>query len=94
MFAVTLTICEIFAKLISYQKFNIENEGQGGEKLDLYHLARNVRFHIGEFFRIVVTWKYTFMQKVIHLTHTHTHSHTHSKKQGNDYRRNLQSRFT
>ena len=38
-------------------KFDPENEGQcqGGEKRYLRHSTRNVRFQIGEFFRIVAT---------------------------------------
>ena len=57
MFALCLTMCEIFTKVIKCQQFylEIEGQGEGEEKLDLHHSIRNARFYIGEFFfRILV----------------------------------------
>ena len=52
MFALSLTICEVFAKQEKCQNFDLENEdqGQGGEKRDLQHLTTNVRLHTSDFF--------------------------------------------
>ena len=43
------TIRKIFAKLIKCKKFDIENEGQGGEKQDLHQSNENNCFYIGDF---------------------------------------------
>ena len=56
-FALSLTVCEVFAKQEKFQNFGFANEGQGVEEQDLHHSTGNVEIHIGEFFfRIVVTW--------------------------------------
>ena len=62
MFALSLSIYEIFANQIKRHKFDLENEDQdqGGEKRDLRNLAGNVRFHIGDFFRTIATRQHTF----------------------------------
>ena len=46
-----LTIYEIFANQIIFQKFHLENEDQGqeGEKLDLPNSTGYVRFYNGVF---------------------------------------------
>ena len=51
MFALSLTVCEVFAKQEKFANFDLENEdqGQGGEKRDLQHSTRKVRFHTSEF---------------------------------------------
>ena len=51
MFALSLTIYEIFFKQLKCQKFDPENVGQdvGGE--NLRHSTENVRFIIGDFFQ-------------------------------------------
>ena len=73
MFALFLTVYEIFAPQEKLQNVNLEigGHGQGVEERDLRHSTRIIRFHIGDFFRIIATWEHTFTQKV---THTHTHS--------------------
>ena len=48
-FALSLTICEIFAKLIECNEGQGQDQGQGGEKRDLRHSTRNVLFHTGDF---------------------------------------------
>ena len=84
MFALCLTICEIFTKLIKCQKHDLENQGQGGEKwtcairLDMFDSIWTI------FFRIFATWEHTFTQK----GNTHT-----ANDRSDDYRQNLQSRF-
>ena len=63
-----------------------EGQGQGVEERDLRYSTKNVRFHIGCFFRILATWKYRFTQNDMHIlihtdthhTHTYTHTHTHT----------------
>ena len=75
MFAVS-TIFEIFAKHIKCQTFDLEHEGQRGEKLDLRHATENILFHIGDFFRILATCEHTFTQKGTNI-HTCTHSERH-----------------
>ena len=80
MFALSLTIYEIFANLITFQNFHLENEGQvqGGEKRELRSWTVNVRFCIGDFFfRIVATWEHTVAQ----TGNTHTQEHTRSERQ-------------
>ena len=78
MVAIFLTVCEIFTNLIKWKtlilkmKVNVNEE----KKLDLCHSTENVRFHIGEFFRILASWERTFIQTG--YTHTHTHRHTHT----------------
>ena len=80
MFALSLTIYKIFANLIKFQKFNLENYGHSqAEKWDLRHSTRNVRFRISNFFQNLTNWKHTFMQTS--KTHTHTHIHTHKHTQ-------------
>ena len=51
MFALSLTVYEIFAKQEKCQNFNLENEGQGQgvEKWDLRYSTRRIPSHIGEF---------------------------------------------
>ena len=51
MVALTLTVCEIFAKQEKIQNFDLENEGQvqGVEKRDLRNSTRNGRINIGFF---------------------------------------------
>ena len=52
MFAISITICEIFAKqIIKCKSFDLENEvqDQGVEERDLRHAIGNVRIHIGVF---------------------------------------------
>ena len=46
MFALSLTIYEIFANQIKCQNLDLESEGQGGEK---HHSTKNVRLHIDDF---------------------------------------------
>ena len=52
MFALALTIYEIFAKQIKCKKFGLENisQGQGVEKCVLCHLTGNVWIYIADFF--------------------------------------------
>ena len=52
IFAISLTVCEIFAQQEKCQNSDFENDsqGQGVEELDLRHSTGHVRFHIGEFF--------------------------------------------
>ena len=49
----SISIYETFTNQIKCQNFELENkcQGQGGEKRDLRHSTRNVRFHIGDFFK-------------------------------------------
>ena len=49
MFALSLSVCKIFAIVIKCQNFDLENEGPGGENLDLRRLTR-IDFHKGDFF--------------------------------------------
>ena len=51
MFALSLTICKIFAET-KRKKFDLTNEGQGQgvEKRDLRQSAGKVRFDVGDFF--------------------------------------------
>ena len=78
MFALSLTICEIFRKVIKEQEYDLQNEGQfwRGRKRDLRHSTRCVLFHMREFFEILATWEHTSMQKV-----THTHKYTYTKRE-------------
>ena len=68
------------------QNVDLENEGQvqGSEERDLCHSTRNIRIHLGEFFRSLVTWQHKFTQRLTHThtphTHTHTHTHIHTQK--------------
>ena len=92
MFALSLTICEIFTKIIKYQSFDLENEGQGQEveERNLRHSTGNIRLHIGEFFRILTTCEYMFTQ----TGYTHTLQEMgHGYHNYHDYRQNLQIRF-
>ena len=66
VFALSLTIYEIFANLIKLQNFDLEIEGQVMEN----KRTGNVRFHIGDFFRIVSTLEHTFT----HIGNTHIHA--------------------
>ena len=77
MFALSLTVYEIFANLIKCENFYLENEGQGEgrEKGNLCHSTGNARFHIGDFFIIVATWKHTFTQ----TGNTHFHAHINGR---------------
>ena len=50
MFALSLTVFEIFAKPENFKNINFKNEGQGVEERDLRHSTGNVRFHIGDLF--------------------------------------------
>ena len=90
MFDLSLTICEIFAQIIQFQKFDLENEGQGVEKLDLRHSIKNFRIHIRYFFKILATKQHTFTQE---YTHTYICTYIQREPEGDDYRQNLQSRF-
>ena len=53
MFALSLTIYEIFANQKKCQNFDLETEGrgQGREKLVLRHTTRNNRFYVGDFLK-------------------------------------------
>ena len=56
MFALSITVYEIFAYQIKRQTFNLENESQaqGEEERDLRHSTGNLRFLIGAlFFRML-----------------------------------------
>ena len=79
IFAKFLPVCEIFAN------FDLENESQcpAVEERDFCNSTENVRFHIGEFLRILATWQHTFTQMVTHIP----------RSKGDDYRQNMQSRF-
>ena len=48
----SVTVYEIFANQIKFQKHDLENEGegQGGEKWDLRRSTGNGRFYISDFF--------------------------------------------
>ena len=49
--SLSLTVCEIFAKIIKCQKFDLENEGQCQEvERDLRHSTGNIQIHIRYFF--------------------------------------------
>ena len=52
MFAISLTVYEIFAKHEKCKNFDLEIEGQGQkvEERDLRHSTESVRIHIGDFF--------------------------------------------
>ena len=78
MFALSATIFEIFTNQEKGQNCYLENEGQGQgvEILDLRRSTRNVRIHIGDFFRIFATWQRTFTQQ-----DAHTDTHKHSERQ-------------
>ena len=69
MFAPFFTICEIFAKQEKCKNFDLDNEDQEVEKLEMLE-SITVNFII-----ILATWKYTFMQKDTHL-HKHTQTET------------------
>ena len=73
MFALSLTKCEIFTKLIKRRKLDVENESQDEQEdnWDLYHLTRNVRFHM-RFFKMLATWEHAFTQKGNEHTYTYT----------------------
>ena len=63
MLALSLTICEILAKVIKCQKFDLENgQDQGVEERDLPCLTENVWFPVGDFFRILAAWEHMFTQ--------------------------------
>ena len=53
MFALSLTVNEIFANQIKCKTFDLDNEGQGqeGEKLELRRFTGNVRFYMGDLFQ-------------------------------------------
>ena len=89
MFALSLTVCEIFANYEKCQKFDLENLGlgQGIAELDLGQSTGNVGIHIG-IFRILAIWEQTLTQKV---THGHIHK---ARNRGEDNWPNLQSRFS
>ena len=83
MCAIFLTVYEIFANQIKYQKFDVKIEGQG-EKRDLRHSTENVLFHITVFLQeICYVKKYVYAN--FGHTHTHfdaytpTHTYTHTK---------------
>ena len=52
MFALSLTVCEIFSKQEKCQNCDLENEcqGQGVEERDLRHSTGNLRMHIRDIF--------------------------------------------
>ena len=54
MFALSVTVYEIFIYQIKFQKFDLETVGRGreGEKLDLRHSTGNGCIYIDDFFRI------------------------------------------
>ena len=89
MFALSLTIYEIFANKINSTSL-LENESLGqGEKQNLFHSTGNVRFYIAEFFSQfdLPGNKYMFTQVDTHTnnytyTYTHTYADTHIEKQG------------
>ena len=53
-------------KIIKFQKFDLENDGQGleVEERDFHSSTGDVRFHVGDFFIILVTWKHSLTHKV------------------------------
>ena len=57
MFALSLSTCKIFTKVLKWKSVELENEGQGQglRERDIRHSTGNIRFHIGEFFRIFAT---------------------------------------
>ena len=65
VFALSVTICEMFTEIIKFKKNYHDNEGQGQEfeLRDLRHSTGNVRLHIGELFWILATRRQTFAQK-------------------------------
>ena len=80
MFALSLTVYEIFTNKIKCQTFDLENEGegQGGEKRDWRNSTGNFELHVGEFFSEILVP----MQILTHTyTHTHTHTSAHTWKQ-------------
>ena len=88
MFALSLTVCDIFATQEKCQNFDLENECQvQGEK----NGTCAIRLEIVEsilviFFRILATWEHTFMQKATHIL-------THTARDSRDaYRQNVQSK--
>ena len=77
---------------IKFPKFDLENEGrcQGVDKRNLHRSIGNVRFYIGEFFRILATWQVVS----IRLRKNYTHRHNIQREPGVlKYRQNLPSRF-
>ena len=80
MSALFLTVCKMFAKQENCQNVDLENEGQGQgvEKHCLSHSTRNVRIHIGDFFKkMLATWEHVYAKR---HTHRHTHTHTHTPR--------------
>ena len=68
----------IFAKIIKYQKFDFENEGQdqGLEYQVLRHLTRNVRIHVDEFLQ-----NFSYPETLVYEKMIYTHTHMHSEIQ-------------
>ena len=60
MFALSLTVCEIFAKLEKCQNIELKNEDQDQGVEELRHSTVNVRFHIYDFFRILAVWEHIY----------------------------------
>ena len=74
IFALSLTIYEIFAIHIKCQKFDRENEGKdhGVEKQELRRSTENVRFYIVDFFSQNFSYLITYVYTQTHiLTNTH-----------------------
>ena len=78
MFALSLTVYEIFANQEKCQNFDLENEGHGQdiEKPYYRNSTRNIRIHTGDFFQnfsYVATYVYA---KGYIYTHLHTLTRT------------------
>ena len=77
MFALYLTVYEIFADEENFQNNYLENEGQGqrAEERDLRHSIRNVRIHASECFQIC-----SYIRTYVY-ENGYTHIHTHRERQ-------------
>ena len=85
MFALSLTISEIFAFQIKCQNFDLEIEGQGAANWDLWHSIGNVWFHrwIFQNFSYLEIYVYSNWSH----THTHTPTQTHTRKHARTHAR-------
>ena len=71
MFALSITVFRDIRKI-----YNLTLKWRSRSRMrkrDLLHSTRNVRFHIGDCFRILPTWNIRLRK----MTHTHTFTHTH-----------------